>query len=309
MNALPTTRFQFVAILGAPNAGKSTLINRLVGTKVSIVSRKVQTTRSRVLGIVIRDLSQIVFIDTPGIFKPKRRLDRAMVASAWEGAHDSDINVLLVDSEICTRKGIDQDTKRIIDGLSYGPKVKKNKSILVINKVDVADKQKLLLLSQSLNETGIFTKTFMLSAKTGNGVDDFMGFLADNAPEGPWHYPEDQITDMPERLLAAEITREQIYHQLHQELPYAAHVETESWEELEDGGIKVNQVIFVERPGQKGIVLGKGGAKIKSIGEAARRELTELLGCPVHLFLFVKVRGDWGDDPDRYRDFGLDYNA
>ncbi len=300
-----STRFAFVAVLGAPNAGKSTLINRLVGAKVSIVSPKAQTTRTRVLGIVRQGPAQIVFIDTPGIFKPRRRLDRAMVASAWEGARNSDVIVLLVDSSFCIRKGLDRDTKKIIEGL----KKRQSEAILVLNKVDKADKEKLLALAGELNNEGLFSAIFMISATKGDGVGDLMAHLATVAPEGPWHFPEDQVSDQPERFIAAEITREQLYHQLRQELPYAVHVETEKWEDRKDGSIRINQVIFVEKQSQKGIVIGNKGARIKSIGEKARKELEDLFGCRVHLFLFLKVRGNWGDDPARYRDLGLDFNA
>ncbi len=300
-----STRAAFVAVLGAPNAGKSTLVNRLVGAKVSIVSAKVQTTRNRVLGIVRQGPAQIVFIDTPGIFKPRRRLDRAMVASAWEGARDSDAILLLVDSGLCIRKGLDRDTKNIIDGL----RERKSEAVLVLNKVDKANKDKLLALAGELNDEGLFSAVFMISATKGDGVGDLMDYLAAGAAEGPWHFPEDQISDQPERFIAAEITREQLYHQLHQELPYATHVETEKWEDRKDGSIRINQVIFVEKASQKGIVLGNKGARIKSIGEKARKELEDLFGCRVHLFLFIKVRSDWGDDPARYRDLGLDFNA
>ncbi|MBT5274922.1 GTPase Era [Candidatus Woesearchaeota archaeon] len=291
----------FYALIGAPNVGKSTLVNRMVGAKVSIVSPKVQTTRTRVLGITIRDQSQIIFIDTPGIFAPKRRLDRAMVASAWGGASDADGVLLLVDA----KKGIDSDTQSILDGL----KKQERKVMLGINKIDLVKKPVLLDLAAKLSDTGIFTEVFMISAETGDGVEDLLNNLSANVSEGPWMFPEDQISDMPSRLLAAEITREQIYMQLHQELPYAVTVETEKWEQNDDGSAKVNQIVYVQRPGQKAIVLGKKGSKIKQIGEAARRELEELLGHRVHLFLFVKVREKWGDDPERYRDWGLDFNA
>ena len=303
-----SSRSAFVAVLGAPNAGKSTLINRLVGTKVSIVSPKAQTTRTRVLGIVRQGAAQIVFIDTPGIFKPRRRLDRAMVASAWEGARNSDVIILLVDSDIWIRKGLDRDTKKIIAGL----RERKSEAILVLNKIDKADKEKLLPMADELNSEGLFSTVFMISATSAirnDGVGDLMAHLAARAPEGPWHFPEDQVSDQPERFIAAEITREQLYHQLRQELPYATHVETEKWEDRKDGSIRIDQVIFVEKQSQKGIVLGKRGVRIKSIGEKARRELEDLFGCRVHLFLFVKVRGDWSEDPARYRDLGLDFNA
>ena len=295
------TRCGFFAVVGAPNVGKSTLINRAVGTKVSIVSPKVQTTRTRVLGICLEDKAQLIFIDTPGIFAPRRRLDRAMVSAAWDGAADADTIVLLVDAS----RGIDGDTRRIIDRL----KNQKATAILVLNKVDIVKKPDLLKMSGTLNDEGLFTDTFMISAEKGDGVRDFLSFLSQQAPAGPWHFPEDQISDMPQRLLAAEITREQLYRQLHQELPYAATVETESWEEQDDSSVRIGQVIYVERPSQKGIVLGKGGKRIKSLGETARLELEEIFEQRIHLFLFVKVREKWGDDPERYRDWGLDFDA
>lgn len=305
-NAADNRRCGFFAIVGAPNVGKSTLINRLVGAKVSIVSPKVQTTRARVLGIAVEGDAQLVFIDTPGIFKPKRRLDRAMVAAAWGGAADGDLVLLLVDSQ----SGADADTRRIIEGLTERRSTDTSPDIvLVLNKIDIVKKPRLLTLAAELAATGIFAETFMISAKDGCGVDDLRSFLAGRAPPGPWHFPEDQLSDMPQRLLAAEITREKLYLQLRQELPYAATVETETWEEKKDGSVKISQIIYVERPTQKGIVLGRGGARIKTIGEESRRELAEIFERAVHLFLFVKVREGWGDDPDRYRDWGLDYNA
>jgi len=295
------TRCGFVAVLGAPNVGKSTLINQIVGAKVSIVSPKVQTTRTRVLGIHIEGASQIVFIDTPGIFQPRRRLDRAMVAAAWGGADDADAVLLLVDAT----KGMDANTTHIVDRLKAGGR----QAILVLNKVDLAKKPALLRLAADLNAAGIFPDTFMVSALTGDGVPDLVAHLAGRMREGPWHFPEDQISDMPQRLLAAEITREQLYRQLHQELPYAATVETEAWTEQRDGSVRIDQVIFVERTSQRAIVLGKGGARIRSLGAAARAELEAIFEHRVHLFLFVKVRESWGDDPERYRDWGLDFDA
>lgn len=294
-------RCGFIAILGAPNAGKSTLVNRMVGTKVSIVSPKVQTTRGRIMGIAIRDEVQLVFIDTPGIFTPKRRLDRAMVAAAWSGAADADMSLLLIDAT----EGVKRDAQAIIARM----KGENRRAHLVLNKVDKVDKPELLTLTQSLMETGIFDEVFMISALKGKGVDSMMDFLASKMQEGPWHFPEDQVSDMTERLLAAEITREQLYHQLHQELPYATTVETETWEERKDGSVKIEQVIYVIRDSQKSIVLGKGGKQIKHIGEKSRKELEEIFDRRVHLFLFVKVREKWGDDPERYRDLGLDFNA
>ncbi len=295
------TRAGFVAIVGAPNVGKSTLLNQLVGAKVSIVSPKVQTTRTRVLGICIEGAAQVIFIDTPGIFRPRRRLDRAMVAAAWGGTADADEILLLVDSA----KRIDKDTAAIIGKLKQAER----KSVLVINKVDLVKKPALLALVKELNETGFFTDTFMISAETGDGVPDLMDFLAARIPAGPWLFPEDQLSDMPGRLTAAEITREQLYLQLHQELPYAMAVETETWQEQDDGSVRIEQVIYVERQSQKAIVLGKGGSRIKSLGETARKELEEILEHRVHLFLFVKVREKWGDDPERYRDLGLDFDV
>lgn len=291
----------FIAVVGAPNVGKSTLINRLVGTKVSIVSPKVQTTRTRVLGICMADSAQVIFIDTPGIFEPRRRLDRAMVAAAWGGASDADDVLLLVDAS----RGIDSNTRSIIDRLVKSER----RVILAINKVDLVRKDALLELTAKLSEYDIFDDLFMISAETGDGVKDLLAHLVSQLPEGPWLFPEDQVSDMPERLLAAEITREKLYLQLRQELPYAATVETEEWEDKEDGSVRIGQVIYVQRDTQKAIVLGKKGARVKSLGAAARLELESILGCRVHLFLFVKVREKWGDDPDRYRDWGLDYNA
>lgn len=287
-------------MLGAPNVGKSTLVNRLVGSKVSIVSPKVQTTRSRVLGIVICGPAQLILIDTPGIFDPRRRLDRAMVAAAWSGAGDADAIVLLVDS----RKGLTRETRDIVARL----KDRHQAAILALNKIDLVGKPVLLDLARELTASGIFTDTFMISAQTGDGVGDLLACLVERLPVGPWLFPEDQISDMPMRLLAAEITREKLYLQLRQELPYAAAVETERWTEQEDASVRIDQVIYVLRPNQKGIVLGKGGQQIKRIGAAARLELEALLERRVHLFLYVKVR-NWSDDPERYRDFGLDYNV
>ena len=294
-------RCGFVAIVGAPNVGKSTLLNCLVGTKVSIVSPKVQTTRSRILGICIEGATQLVLVDTPGIFKPRRRLDRAMVAAAWGGAQEADLVLLLVDSAA----GLDADTRSIVERLE----AEGGKAILALNKVDAVKKPALLKLAAHLDGVGVFTDTFMISALSGSGVPDLLAHLAGAVPEGPWLYPDDQLSDMPGRLLAAEITREKIYLQLHQELPYAASVDTETWKEKKDGSVRIEVSVYVERPSQKAIVLGKGGARIKAIGEAARIELEELLERRVHLFLFVKVRKDWVEDPERYRDLGLDYKA
>lgn len=300
-DATSPTRCGFVALIGAPNAGKSTITNNFVGSKVSIVSPKVQTTRTLVKGIGIYDNTQIIFIDTPGIFKPKRRLDRAMVTSAWDGVSDADITVLVVDA----KRGFDDETASIIAKL----KKKKQKAVLVINKVDLVQKDKLLGLSQALNEAYAFDETFFVSAVTGKNIDDFYKYLADNLPESPWYYPEEQMSDMPLKLLAAEIVREKLFLFLHQELPYSLTVEPELWERREDGSIRAEITIYVERDNQKIIVLGKGGAMIKRIGQSARREIEELLDERVHLFLFVKVRENWQEDSGRYSIWGLDFKA
>ena len=300
MNNDNKTHSGFVALIGAPNVGKSTLVNRLVGTKVSIVTHKVQTTRALIRGIITHNNTQIVLVDTPGIFTPKRRLDRAMVTTAWSGAKDADMVLVLVDAA----KGLDEETEEVFASLS---KVKQEK-ILVINKVDSVPRPSLLELAKKLNEGQQFSETFMISALKGTGCDDFLDYLAKKLPEGPCYYPEDQISDMPMRQLAAEITREKLYMRLHNELPYASTVETESWEERPDGSVKINQIIYVEREGQKKIVLGTKGETIKAIGQAARKELMEILEQKVHLFLFVKVRDHWSDDPERYREMGLDYS-
>ena len=291
-------RCGFVAIIGAPNAGKSTLLNRMVGSKVAIVTHKVQTTRARIRGIAMAGNTQIVFVDTPGIFKPKRRLDRAMVDAAWGGAGDADLIVLMVDME----SGRDSDVERIVEGL----KAQGRKAILVLNKADACDREKLLKTAAALTATGISTETFMISALTGDGVEDLKRHIAAQMPEGPWHYPEDQAADVPLRSLAAEITREKLFLRLHDELPYSLTVETESWEQKKDGSIRIQQVIYVERDSQKKIALGKGGQTIKTIGQMAREELQEMLETKVHLFLFVKVRENWSDDRERYREMGLD---
>jgi len=301
MVELSTQRCGFIAILGAPNVGKSTLLNQFVGLKVSIVSPKVQTTRARILGICMQGDAQLVFIDTPGIFIPRRRLDRAMVAAAWGGAGDADHIILVVD----VTRGMDANTRSIVERLQE----KGGRADLVLNKVDLVDKPKLLAIATEFNETGLFDETFMVSAEKGDGVKDVLAHLASRVAEGPWMFPEDQVSDMPERLLAAEVTREKIYLQLHKELPYAATVETETWEDQEDGSARIEQVIYVQRDSQKAIVLGKKGSRIKSIGADARADLEDMLGHRVHLFLFVKVREKWDDDPDRYRDWGLDFNA
>lgn len=293
------TRCGFVALIGAPNVGKSTLVNALVGAKVTIVSRKVQTTRALIRGIVIENNAQIILVDTPGIFSPKRRLDRAMVSTAWSGAHDADLVCVLLDA----KTGIDEEAEAI---LAKAASVNHEK-ILVINKVDLVQREKLLALAQAANERMPFAKTFMIAAISGDGVDDIRSTLAEMVPPGPFLYPEDQMSDAPMRHLAAEITREKIYRKLHQELPYQSTVETDKWEERKDKSVRIEQTIFVERESQRKIVLGKGGATIKSIGADSRKELGEILGVPVHLFLFVKVRENWGDDPDRYREMGLEF--
>lgn len=293
------TRCGFVALIGAPNVGKSTLVNALVGSKVTIVSRKVQTTRALIRGIVIEDKSQIVLVDTPGIFAPKRRLDRAMVTTAWSGAHDADLVCVLLDA----KKGIDDEADAILTKLQ----TVKHPAFLVINKIDTVARESLLALSQKANERLTFQQTFMVAAISGDGVADLRATLAKAVPAGPFLYPEDQMSDAPMRHLAAEITREKIYRKLHQELPYRSTVETEKWTERKDGSVRIEQTIFVERESQRKIVLGKGGATIKAIGADSRRELSELIEQPVHLFLFVKVRENWGDDPERYREMGLEF--
>jgi len=292
-------RCGFIALIGTPNAGKSTLINALVGTKVTIVSHKVQTTRTLLRGIAIEGEAQLVFIDTPGIFTPKRRLDRAMVSTAWTGAHDADIVGVLIDA----KRGIDDEAGALFDGLAAVSQPR----VLIINKVDLIDKPALLGLTQLANARTNFRATFMISALTGDGVADLKRWLAAQVPAGPWHYPEDQITDAPLRQLAAEITREKLYLRLHQELPYQSTVETASWQERKDGSVRIEQTIFVERESQRKIVLGKSGQTIKAIGAEARREIAEVIEQPVHLFLFVKVREGWGDDPERYREMGLEF--
>lgn len=294
------TKSGFVAFLGAPNAGKSTLLNRLVGSKVSIVSHKVQTTRALVRGVAMHDQTQIVFVDTPGVFQPKRRLDRAMISAAWSGAHDADIVLVLIDA----RKGIRDDEERILKTLE---EVRQPKW-LVLNKIDMVDPPDLLALTTRLNDRASFDQTFMISALTGSGCKDILNALAASLPVGPWFYPEDQVSDLPVRMLAAEITREKIYARLHQELPYATTVETEKWEEKPDGSVRIEQTIYVERDSQKKIVLGHKGEAIKAISMQSRKEISEMVEQKVHLFLFVKVRKNWGDDPARYREMGLDFH-
>jgi len=293
------TRCGFVALIGAPNVGKSTLVNALVGSKVTIVSRKVQTTRALIRGIVVENHAQIILVDTPGIFSPKRRLDRAMVSTAWSGAHDADLVCVLIDA----REGIDEEADAILNRLATVQHAK----ILVLNKIDLVPREKLLALAKTANDRLKFAQTFMISALSGDGVEDLRRALAEIVPKGPFHYPEDQMSDAPLRHLAAEITREKIFRQLHQELPYQSTDETDSWTERKDKSIRIEQTIYVERESQRKIVLGKAGATIKSIGAEARKEIAEILGQPVHLFLFVKVREGWGDDPDRYREMGLEF--
>ena len=293
------TRCGFVALIGAPNVGKSTLVNALVGSKVTIVSRKVQTTRALIRGIVIENNAQIILVDTPGIFSPKRRLDRAMVSTAWSGAHDADLVCVLLDA----KAGLDEEADAILNKVAGVD----HEKILVINKIDLVAREKLLALAKTANDRLRFAGTFMISAQSGDGVDDLRHRLAEMVPGGPFHYPEDQMSDAPMRHLAAEITREKIFRQLHQELPYQSTVETDSWTERKDKSIRIEQTIFVERESQRKIVLGKNGSTIKSIGADARKEIAEITGVPVHLFLFVKVRENWGDDPDRYREMGLEF--
>lgn len=294
----PDTRFGFVAVIGPTNAGKSTLVNALVGTKVSIVSHKVQTTRMPVRGIAIEGASQLVFIDTPGIFAPRRRLDRAMVEAAWGGAGDADIVVLLIDAA----RPIDEDVERILDKLQPA----RAPLLLALNKIDRVQKERLLSLAKTLNERAPFAATFMISALNGSGVADLKSYLARTAPAGPWHYPEDEVSDAPLRLLAAEITREKIYERLHEELPYQLTVETTSWQE-KPKAVRIEQTIFVARDSQKSIVLGKAGRMIKQLSMEARKEISAIVEKPVHLFLFVKVRDGWENDPERYRELGLNF--
>jgi GTPase len=293
------TRCGFVALIGAPNAGKSTLTNALVGAKVSIVSRKVQTTRMLVRGIAITDQTQIIFVDTPGIFSPKRRLERAMVTSAWGGAGDADAVAFVLDA----RKGVDEEAEAILNGL---PQLSQP-VFLVLNKVDVVDPPKLLKLAEELNKIFAFQDTFMVSALTQSGVDKVLRELSEKMPLGPWLYPEDQVSDAPLRMLAAEITREKLFERLHDELPYRSTVETDQWKVMRDGSVRIEQTIFVERETQRMIVLGKGGQTIKTIGELARKDIGEEIENKVHLFLHVKVRENWADDPARYREMGLEF--
>jgi GTP-binding protein Era len=296
-----TTRAGFIALIGEPNAGKSTLLNRMVGAKVSIVTHKVQTTRARIRGVAMEGQSQLVFVDTPGLFQPRRRLDRAMVAAAWGGAGDADIVVLLIEAH----RGLTEGVGRILDGLAEFPQGRR--IVLAINKIDRVEAPTLLALTRAMNERLAFERTFLISAERGHGVKDLRRWLADALPEGPWLYPEDQIADLPMRMIAAEMTREKLTLRLHQELPYQLTVETESWQDRKDGSARIDQVIYVLRDGHKGIVLGHKGETIKAVSQAARAEIAEFLGRPVHLFLQVKVRENWMDEAARYDEMGLDF--
>lgn len=297
-----TTRAGFVALIGEPNAGKSTLLNRMVGAKVSIVTHKVQTTRARIRGVAIEDESQIVFVDTPGLFQPRRRLDRAMVAAAWGGASDADIIILLVEAHRGVTAGVEVILERLRE-VAQGRRV-----ALAINKIDRVERSVLLGLAEDLNNRFPFVETFMISAEKGYGVDDLKAWLARELPEGPWLYPEDQIADLPMRMIAAEMTREKLTLRLHQELPYQLTVETENWEERPDGSVRIDQVVYVARDGHKGIILGKKGETIKTIGQLAREEISRFLDRKVHLFLTVKVRPNWLDEAERYSEMGLDFS-
>ena len=296
-----TTRAGFAALIGEPNAGKSTLLNRMVGAKVSIVTHKVQTTRARIRGVAMHGDSQVVFVDTPGLFRPRRRLDRAMVAAAWTGAADADVVLLLIEAH----RGLTEGVQAILDGLAS--RAGGRPVALVINKIDRVKAESLLALTTEMNAAHAFEETFMISAEKGHGTDRLMDWLAAQMPEGPWLYPEDQLADLPMRMIAAEMTREKLTLRLHQELPYELTVETEAWEEREDGSARVDQIVYVARDGHKGIVLGKGGETIKAVSKAAREELAEFLGRKVHLFLTVKVRPNWLDEAERYSEMGLDF--
>ena len=307
--ATRASRCAVAAVIGAPNAGKSTLVNALVGAKVSIVTQKVQTTRARVRGIAVEGEVQLVFIDTPGIFAPRRRLDRAMVAAAWDGLEGADVAIMVIDAPAYLAGERERgaagrsraDADRIIEGLQKAGR----KAVLALNKIDEIARPKLLALTQTLHETGVFSDAFMISARNGDGLADLKAFLIDQAPPGPWLYPEDQLSDISDRLMAAEVTREKLFLRLHEELPYDSTVETDDWKETRTG-VRIEQTIYVARDGQKGIVLGKNGQTLKAIGKAAREELTELLGAPVHLFLHVKTRAGWADEAARLRNIGLD---
>jgi len=296
-----TKRAGFIALIGEPNAGKSTLLNRMVGAKVSIVTHKVQTTRARIRGVAMQGEAQLVFVDTPGLFKPRRRLDRAMVAAAWGGASDADVTVLLIEAH----RGVTEGVERILENLA--DVTKGRKVALAINKIDRVQSEALLSLTKDLNDRFAFDETFMISAEKGHGVDALREWLADQLPEGPWLYPEDQIADLPLRMIAAEITREKLTLRLHQELPYQLTVETEQWEERKDGSAKIDQIIYVTRDGHKGIVLGHKGETIKAVSTAARHELEEFLDRRIHLFLQIKVRPNWLDEAERFTEMGLDF--
>ena len=313
---LENTKCGFVSVIGAPNAGKSTFVNKMVGAKVSIVTHKVQTTRTRIRGVALFDETQIVFVDTPGIFTPRRRLDKAMVTAAWEGAENTDVLLLLVDApsylnflenegESRASDRAAQDTDMILKGLEEANK----KVVLVLNKIDLIPRQRLLSLTAHFHEQGEFEETFMISAEKGLGLKELEGYLLTKMPPSPWMYPEDQLSDISDRLMAAEITREKLFLRLHQELPYSLTVETESWKRTKKKDLRIEQVIYVERNSQKALVLGQGGQTIKTIGQMAREELEELLDTKVHLFLFVKVREKWSDDPSRYREMGLQLDS
>ncbi len=301
MNTPPQTRCGFVALIGPTNAGKSTLLNSLVGAKLAIVTHKVQTTRSRLRGIAVIGDAQIIFVDTPGIFAPKRRLDRAMVQAAWGGADEADCIVLVIDAV----RGLNADAQVILDGLAKSGR----KAVLALNKIDLLKREELLALAGKFDQTGLFTRIFMISAASGDGVDDLRNFLAVNIPPGPWLYPEDQLSDASGRMMASEITREKLFLRVHQELPYDSTVETESWKEMKDGSARIDQTIYVRRGSQKPIILGKGGQTLKQIGEAARIEMEKAFDRRIHLFLHVKVNEKWLDEPARYRMMGLDYNS
>lgn len=298
----PESRCAFVAVMGAPNAGKSTLVNTLVGTKVSIVSPKVQTTRTRVRGVALHGPAQIVFIDTPGVFAPKRRLERSMVAAAWDGAADADQVLVVVDAA----RGIDDDTRAIIDGLRAKDRTD---CLLALNKIDTVRRDSLLALAAALDGEGVFGAVFMISALSADGTDDLLDHVARAAPPGPWMFPEDEVSDLPQRMWAAEVTREQVFRQLHQELPYATLVESEAWQDRPDGSVRIDQVIYVQRDSQRAIVLGKGGQRIRAISTAARQEMAALLERPVHLFLYVKVHERLWEDRRHYTEWGLDFDV
>ncbi len=301
------TKCGFIALAGAPNAGKSTLLNLIVGTKIAIVTPKVQTTRSRMSGIAIRGDAQVIFIDTPGIFTAKRRLERAMVAAAWSGVADADVTVVLVDADRAAKSParMDPDTAGIVEGLQRV----RGRAVLALNKIDLVPRNLLLELIKVHDASGVFDRIFMISALNGDGVEDMVDFLVSNLRPGPWLYPDDQLSDVPMRVMAAEVTREQAFLQLHQELPYALTVETDSWQERDDGSVRIDQTILIRRESQKGMVVGKGGTRIKSIGAASRLALEELLGYKVHLFLHVKARSDWMDKPEHYREIGLNFKS